>query len=64
MKSERLILALDAAFKAGDKIMEVYKSDNFEIENKLDNSPLTIADRPFSQNHFQDFDKNRVAFDF
>lgn len=45
MKSERLILALNAAFKAGNKIMEVYKSDNFEIENKLDNSPLTIADR-------------------
>ena len=39
--------AIDAALKAGEKILSIYedpKSD-FEIEKKADNSPLTIADR-------------------
>ena len=39
--------AIDAALKAGEKILSIYedpKSD-FEIERKADNSPLTIADR-------------------
>jgi len=45
MISERLSLALNAAFKAGDEVMKVYLSDNFKIEQKHDNSPLTIADR-------------------
>jgi len=45
MISERLSLALNAAFKAGEQIMKVYLTDDFEVENKQDNSPLTKADR-------------------
>ena len=37
---------LDIAVKAGDKILEVYDDvDNFQIEQKNDDSPLTRADR-------------------
>lgn len=37
--------AIAASIKAGSIIMGVYRSDNFEIETKADNSPLTLADR-------------------
>jgi len=33
------------AIKAGENILEVYHSDQFEIEEKSDESPLTLADR-------------------
>lgn len=38
-------VAIQAAIEAGYKIMEVYKSEDFEIEQKQDDSPLTVADR-------------------
>ncbi len=38
-------LANITAIKAGEKILEVYHSENFEIEIKSDNSPLTKADK-------------------
>ena len=38
-------IAIDAAVKAGKSIMEIYESGNFEIENKTDDSPLTLADK-------------------
>jgi len=38
-------LAIQAALKAGEAIMEVYGSDDFGIEAKEDTSPLTIADQ-------------------
>ena len=38
-------IAIKAALGAGIKILEVYNSDNFEIEIKNDDSPLTIADK-------------------
>ena len=47
MEQKYLFVAVDAALRAGDKILSIYndpKSD-FEIERKADNSPLTIADR-------------------
>ena len=34
-----------AAIEAGLKIMDIYSSDNFFIETKSDDSPLTIADK-------------------
>jgi 3'(2'), 5'-bisphosphate nucleotidase len=37
--------AIDASISAGKAILEVYNSDNFEVELKSDNSPLTLADR-------------------
>ena len=37
--------AIVAALAAGHEIMRVYQSDNFDVEFKGDNSPLTRADR-------------------
>ena len=39
-----LLTAINAAIKAGHEIMKVYESD-FDVENKEDNTPLTIADK-------------------
>ena len=43
--SHLLQLAKNAAYKAGEAILEVYGSDNFGMELKEDRSPLTRADR-------------------
>ena len=43
--SEELELAIKAALKAGEVIMEIYNSDNFQVEFKVDDSPLTKADK-------------------
>ncbi len=32
------------ALEAGDKIMEIYESDDFEVKSKSDESPVTVAD--------------------
>jgi len=32
------------ALEAGDKIMEIYESDDFEVRSKSDSSPVTVAD--------------------
>ena len=32
------------ALEAGDKIMEIYNSPDFEVKSKSDNSPVTEAD--------------------
>lgn len=37
-------LAIEAALKAGQKIMNIYNMDDFKVEIKEDNSPLTLAD--------------------
>jgi 3'(2'), 5'-bisphosphate nucleotidase len=39
-----LSLAIEAALKAGIAIMDVYEGDDFNVEIKGDNSPLTKAD--------------------
>jgi len=36
--------AIEASIKAGEAIMNIYKQD-FEVEYKEDNSPLTLADK-------------------
>ena len=47
MKYSDIYSVIDAALKAGKKILSIYDDPNsdFEIERKADNSPLTIADR-------------------
>ena len=40
-----LDFVIEAAEEAGRAILEVYQSENFNVEVKSDNSPLTIADR-------------------
>ena len=42
--SKNLLNAIEASIEAGKKILEVYKSENFELEIKSDESPLTKAD--------------------
>ncbi len=37
--------AVQAAIAAGKAILEVYESEDFEVERKSDSSPLTLADR-------------------
>ncbi len=38
-------IAIKAAIKAGDEILDVYQNTDFDIEYKSDNSPLTLADK-------------------
>lgn len=47
MEQKYLFVAVDAALRAGEKILSIYNDpeSDFEIERKADNSPLTIADR-------------------
>ncbi len=47
MKSieELLELAVSAALEAGKKILEVYETDDFSVDMKSNNSPLTKADK-------------------
>ena len=40
-----LTIAINAALSAGNEILNVYNTEDFEIELKSDNSPLTIADQ-------------------
>ena len=35
---------VELSIRAGEKILEVYQQDNFEVETKEDDSPLTAAD--------------------
>ncbi len=39
-----LKIAIIASVEAGEEILKVYNSDDFEIKSKFDNSPLTKAD--------------------
>jgi len=43
--SQNLKLAIEASIKAGKKILEIYNSDDFIVEYKSDESPLTLADK-------------------
>lgn len=43
--TELLKLAIKAALKAGAEIMEVYATEDFSVEFKKDDSPLTKADK-------------------
>ena len=45
MISELTQLAIKAALEASKDILAIYQSDDFEIEKKKDNSPLTKADK-------------------
>ena len=43
--SKNLKIAIEASVKAGKKILEIYNSDDFIVEYKSDDSPLTLADK-------------------
>lgn len=40
-----ILASIHAAVKAGNAILQVYRSADFKVEEKTDNSPLTLADR-------------------
>jgi 3'(2'), 5'-bisphosphate nucleotidase len=40
-----LLVSIYAAIEAGNAILQVYRSSDFRVEIKADNSPLTLADR-------------------
>ena len=42
--SKNLKLAINSCLLAGNEIMNIYKSDKFDVDLKEDNSPLTTAD--------------------
>jgi 3'(2'), 5'-bisphosphate nucleotidase len=44
-----LLLSIQSAIKAGEKVMEIYESLDFEIEIKQDLSPITKADKISNQ---------------
>lgn len=43
--TELLKVAIEASLQAGRAIMEVYQKDDFQVEPKNDDSPLTLADK-------------------
>lgn len=45
MLKDNLKIAIEASLEAGEAIMQVYGTDDFQVEIKGDNSPLTIADK-------------------
>ncbi|MFA8433138.1 MAG: 3'(2'),5'-bisphosphate nucleotidase CysQ [Marinifilaceae bacterium] len=44
-RKELLLAAIKAVLDAGQEILKVYHSDDFEVQLKSDDSPLTLADR-------------------
>ena len=44
MNSHLLKVAIEASLKAGEEILSVYESDDFDVQLKSDESPLTRAD--------------------
>lgn len=44
-----LEIAIEAAIEAGKAIMSIYRSGVFEVEMKIDKSPLTLADKAAHQ---------------
>ena len=45
MMQHLLKTAINAAIKAGKEILKIYYSENISFETKVDNSPLTNADK-------------------
>lgn len=45
MFSKELHTAIEASLSAGKAILEIYENEDFQVESKNDDSPLTIADK-------------------
>jgi 3'(2'), 5'-bisphosphate nucleotidase len=45
MHQKEYIQIINAVSDAGKAILDIYQSDDWEIETKLDNTPLTNADK-------------------
>ncbi len=44
-RKDLLLKAINASLRAGEKIIDVYTSEDYEVQFKKDKSPLTLADR-------------------
>ncbi|TLX73939.1 3'(2'),5'-bisphosphate nucleotidase CysQ [Labilibacter sediminis] len=58
--NQLLEIAIEAAVKGGKAIMEIYRSGDFGVEMKSDNSPLTLADRAAHEVIEQDLVKTDI----
>ena len=47
--SDRLQFAVDIARQAGEVTLKYFQQDNYEVDLKADNSPVTIADQQAEQ---------------
>ena len=47
--NERLQLAIEIARQAGELTLQYFQQDNYEVEHKADESPVTIADQQAEQ---------------
>ncbi len=57
---ELLSIAIETAEKAGKEILEIYRSGDFTIESKEDNSPLTLADKKAHQVIVDMLDRTKI----
>ncbi|HOP04463.1 MAG TPA: 3'(2'),5'-bisphosphate nucleotidase CysQ [Tenuifilaceae bacterium] len=55
-----LIEAINASVRAGALIMEVYNSDDFQVNLKSDSTPLTLADRKANSEIVESLMKTRI----
>lgn len=55
-----LILAIQTAISAGKLIMDVYNSDDFQVNLKSDSTPLTLADRLANEEIVNCLRKSRI----
>lgn len=52
--------AINAAIHAGSKVLDVYHSDDFQVNLKSDNTPLTLADRTAHESIRTSLAKTRI----
>jgi 3'(2'), 5'-bisphosphate nucleotidase len=55
-----LLIAINTAFRAGALIMDVYGSDDFQVNLKSDATPLTLADRKANTEIVESLIKTRI----
>jgi len=55
-----LLMAINTAYRAGALIMEVYNSDDFQVNLKSDATPLTLADRIANAEIVESLMKSRI----
>ena len=55
-----LLLAIQTAVSAGKLIMDVYNSDDFQVNLKSDSTPLTLADRLANEEIVKHLRKSRI----
>lgn len=57
---QMLFTAAQAAYNAGLEIMQVYENENFQVETKEDDSPLTLADKHAHESIMQSLDNTGI----